>query len=178
MHQRCVDVIGGGMLYKWFIVASYLCGMLMWSGLAEAVTPPETPLPDARKHQIKAPNIDFEHLRDPFASYLKTIAQRGQRLLQAQQSKLKNREREPLEVFDLSTLSLVGIYKMGDKRVAMVQDSQGKGYTVGQGNYMGKNNGRIEKIDNNTLYLVEKMLNIDGQIVDQQVTLTLKEVND
>jgi len=171
-------LMGGGMLYKWFIVASYLCGMFVYSGLAEAVTPPEASIPDARQHQAKAPYIDFEHLRDPFASYLKTIAQRGQRLLKAQQSKLQNREREALEVFDLSTLSLVGIYKMGENRVAMVQDSQGKGYTVKQGNYMGKNSGRIEKIDAKTLYLVERMLNAEGQIVDQQVTLTLKEVND
>jgi len=166
------------MLYKWFIVASYLWGMLITSNLAEAATPPEQPLPDARQHQVKAPPIDFEHLRDPFASYLKTVALRGQRLLKAQQSKLQNREREPLEVFDLSTLSLVGIYKMGSKRVAMVQDSQGKGYTVKEGNYMGKNSGRIEKIDDKTLYLVERMLNAEGNIVDRQVTLTLKEVND
>jgi len=166
------------MLYKWFIVASYLCVTLIWSGVAEAAMKPETAIPDARQHQVKAPNIDFEHLRDPFASYLKTVAQRGQRLLKAQQSKLQNRKREPLEVFDLSTLTLVAIYKMGSKRVAMVQDSQGKGYTVKQGNYMGKNSGRIEKIDRNTVYLVERMLNTEGQIVDHQVTLTLKEVND
>jgi len=167
------------MLYKWFIVASYLCvGSWLSIGMAQASQSPESPLPNAKQHQVKAPIIDLEHLRDPFASYLKTIAQRGQRLLKAQQSKLSNREHEPLEVFDLSTLSLVGIYKMGNKRVAMVQDSQGKGYTVHQGNYMGKNSGRIERIDDNTVYLVERKLNIEGQIVDQQVTLTLKEVND
>jgi len=43
---------------------------------------------------------------------------------------------------------------------------------------MGTNNGRIEKIDNNTVYLVEQVLNPAGEIVDHQVTLTLKEVND
>jgi len=166
------------MLYKWLIVASYLYGIGMGIGIAEAATPPESTMPDARQHQVKAPVIDFEHLRDPFASYLKTIALRGQRLLQAEQSKLANRKREPLEVFDLSTLSLVGIYKMGSKRVAMVQDSQGKGYTVSKGDYMGKNSGRIDKIDDNTVYLVEKKLNIEGQIVDHKVALTLKEVND
>ncbi|MDQ6994125.1 MAG: pilus assembly protein PilP [Mariprofundaceae bacterium] len=160
------------------MVASYLCVGAGWGiGIAQASSAPEPAIPDARQHQMKAPPIDFEHLRDPFTSYLDTIALRGQRLLKAQQSKLFNRKREPLEVFDLSTLSLVGIYKMGDQRVAMVQDSQGKGYTVHQGNYMGKNSGQVEKIDEDTIYLVERMLNAEGQIVDQQVTLTLKEVN-
>ncbi len=166
------------MLYKWFIVASYLYGMSAGMGVAQSNNEPKTAFPNAREHLVKAPNIDFEHLRDPFASYLDRVAMRGQRLLMKQQSQLKKRQREPLEVFDLTTLSLVGIYKMGDKRVAMVQDSQGKGYTVERGNYMGKNSGHIEKIDQNTVYLMEKRLDIEGHIVDRQVTLTLKEVND
>ncbi|MDQ6994480.1 MAG: hypothetical protein Q9M18_02655, partial [Mariprofundaceae bacterium] len=93
------------MLYKWFIVASYLCVGAGWGiGIAQASNAPEPAIPDARQHQMKAPSIDFEHLRDPFTSYLDTIALRGQRLLKAQHSKLFNRKREPLEVFDLSTL--------------------------------------------------------------------------
>jgi Tfp pilus assembly protein PilP len=106
------------------------------------------------------------------------VARRGQRILQEKRLQLANRPREVLENFDLATLKLVGIYKQGEERVAMVQDATGKGYIVRRGNYMGTNNGRIEKIDNNTVYLVEQVLNPAGEIVDHQVTLTLKEVND
>ncbi|MDQ6952539.1 MAG: pilus assembly protein PilP [Mariprofundaceae bacterium] len=166
------------MLYKWLIVASYLCSMLVGIDVAEAANRATSVEVDQKTHQARAPYIDFEHLRDPFASYLVTIAMRGQRLLKTQEYKLANRKREPLEVFDLNTLLLVGIYQMGDRHVAMVQDSQGKGYMVKQGSYMGKKSGRIEKIDSDTIYVVEKILNIEGQIIDQQVTLTLKEVND
>ncbi len=134
-------------------------------------------IPDAMQHLVKAPDINFETLRDPFASYLATLALRSQRLLNAKQAKLANRKRGELEMFDLSSLSLVAIFKMGEKRVAMVQDSQGKGYTVSQGSYMGKHNGHIEKIDDDTVYLVEQVVNPAGDVVDQQVTLTLKEVN-
>jgi len=167
------------MVNKRFVVASALC--VAWSGLAMAQTPPpsqEASMPDAKQHLVKAPKIDFEHLRDPFESYLKRVATRGKRLLEEQQSKLANRKRDPLEVFDLSTLSLVGIFKMGEHEVAMVQDSQGKGYTVHVGDYMGKKNGKIVKIDGSTVYLLEKGVDIEGNIVDRPVTLTLKEVND
>ncbi len=135
-------------------------------------------IPDAMQHLVKAPNIDFESLRDPFASYLATVALRGRLLLAEKQSKLANRARQPLEFFDLGSLTLTGIFSMGKKRVAMVQDNQGQGYTVTRGDYMGKNNGLVEKIDLDTLYLVEQVVNPAGDIIDHQVTLTLKELNE
>ena len=170
------------MLYKSIISFIFACVSSLFITLAQAADQPavkqDANMPNAKQHQVKAPDIDFERLRDPFASYLAAVAMRGQRLLQAQQSMLSNRQREPLEVFDLSTLTLVATLKMGDKQVAMIQDSQGKGYTVRQGNYMGKNNGRIEKIDSDGVYLVEKVVNSQGAIVNRQVTLTIKEVNE
>jgi type IV pilus assembly protein PilP len=59
----------------------------------------------------------------------------------------------------------------------MIQDATGKGYIVHRGNYMGQNNGRIEKISNDSLYLVEQVLNPAGEITDRQVTMTLKDIN-
>jgi len=134
-------------------------------------------IPDAMQHLVKAPDMDIEKLRDPFASYLATVAMRNKRLIDERQAKTANRTRQPLEFFDLSTLTLTGVFSMGEKRVAMIQDNQGQGYTVSRGDYMGKNNGIIEKIDESTLYLVEQVVNPAGDIIDHQVTLTLKEVN-
>jgi len=149
------------------------------SALAVETSKPDSEaVPDAMQHLVKAPDINMETLRDPFASYLATVALRGRLLLAEKQSKLANRTRQPLEFFDLSTLTLTGIFSMGEKRVAMVQDNQGQGYTVTRGDYMGKNNGIIEKIDLDTLYLVEQVVDPAGDIIDHQVTLTLSEVNE
>jgi len=137
----------------------------------------EEAIPEAMQHAVKGPDIDFENLRDPFKSYLAMVAERGQQLLRERLTSISSRKREELENFDLATLKLVAIYKMGEKRVAMVQDSTGKGYLVRRGNYMGKNSGHIEKIDDENIYLVEKVVNPAGEITDRQVTLTLKEVN-
>jgi type IV pilus assembly protein PilP len=134
-------------------------------------------IPDAMKRLMKAPNVDYAHLRDPFASYLAMVAERGRAALLEREARLSNRPREVLENFDLSTLKLVAIYTMGGERVAMIQDATGKGYIVHRGNYMGQNNGRIEKISNDSLYLVEQVLNPAGEITDRQVTMTLKEIN-
>jgi len=144
----------------------------------ETPKPDNNTVPDAMQHLAQAPDINFETLRDPFASYLATVALRGRLLLAEKQSKLASRIRQPLEAFDLSTLTLTGILSMGEKRVAMVQDNQGQGYTVTRGDYMGKNSGLIEKIDPDTIYLVEQVVNPAGDIIDHQVTLTLKEINE
>jgi len=169
------------MFHKIIVPASALAIFTALSASALAVETPESSsesIPDAMQHLMQAPDVNIETLRDPFTSYLTTVAMRGRLLLAEKQSKLASRERQPLEFFDLSTLTLTGVFSMGKKRVAMVQDNQGQGYTVTRGDYMGKNNGIIEKIDLNTLYLVEQIVNPAGDIIDHQVTLTLKEINE
>jgi len=137
----------------------------------------ENAIPDAMQHLVRGPDVDIESLRDPFASYLALIAARNRTLLTNHQSHLAKREHEVLEAFDLATLKLVATMRMGKDRVAMIEDSSGKGYIVRRGHYIGKNNGRIKKITDDSLYLTEQIINPAGDIVERQVTLTLKEVN-
>ncbi|MDX8405879.1 MAG: pilus assembly protein PilP [Mariprofundus sp.] len=142
-----------------------------------AYATPDTDVPDAMQHLVTAPEIDFVNLRDPFASYLARVSTNGNSTLLENQMRLSNREREELEFFDLTSLKLVAIFSMGGERVAMIQDAASKGYTIRRGNYLGKNNGKIEKITDDTIYLVEQVLDPAGDIIDRQVTLTLNEVN-
>jgi type IV pilus assembly protein PilP len=138
----------------------------------------ETTIPDVMKHMVKPPAIDIANLRDPFESYLTIVAARKKALLVKQTIRKSNRKPEFLESFDLSTLKLVATFNMGSERVAMVEDSRGRGYIVRRGNYMGKNNGRIEKLTEDTIFLLEQIINPAGERLDRQVTLTMKEVNE
>lgn len=166
-----------------------LCGLLAvpsWSTAAEQPAAPATKVaagtqdaavPEAMEHLVKAPPIDFDNLRDPFKSYLDIEEEKMQALMSEKMSELQSRPREKLENYDLVTLKLVAIFSMGDDRVAMLQDPAGKGYLVRRGNYVGKHNGKVEKITQDTVYIVEKVLNPAGDLVDRPVTLTLKELN-
>ena len=144
---------------------------------ATTTTTDSANVPDAMQHMVRAPDINFAELRDPFASYLARVAVQGRSTLLENQRRLTNRNREKLESYDLEALKLVAIFSMGGERVAMVEDTANKGFIVRRGNYMGKHNGKIEKIDDNTVFLVEQILNPAGDIIDRQVTLTMKEVN-
>ncbi len=167
------------MRWTWLFTGLFLFAS---AAIAAPKTAPQAPaedeVPDAMHHMVKAPYIDFANLRDPFQSYLTLVAARGRAALLDREHRLSNREREVLEGFDLVSLKLVAIFSMGEDRVAMIEDATGKGYMVRRGNYMGKNNGHVEKIDTDTLFLVEQVLNPAGDITDRQVTLTLKEVNE
>ncbi len=161
--------------------ALMLGALMLGAGSLAAATAPVTAsdnIPDAMQHMVKAPEIDFANLRDPFASYLARVAPQGRTTLHVNQQRLNSHKRTKLEEFDLDALKLVAIFSMGGERVAMVQDTTSKGYIVRRGDYMGKHNGKIEKIDDNTLFLVEQVLNPAGDVIDRQVTLTLKEVNE
>ena len=140
----------------------------------------EPAMPDAMSRLMVAPKIDIKKIRDPFlSSFEKNRLDEAERFKKRRQLPSNKRKREVLEQFDLSTLTLVATFKKsGRDWVASVQDTTGKAYTVRRGNYMGKRGGRVEKIDGQTVYLVEQMIDPAGEIVDKQVTLTLAEVND
>ena len=159
----------------WLIFGFILGSSLLFSVSASAE---EAEVPDAMGHMVTAPPIDFANLRDPFASYLASVAARGRAALLESQMRLTSRQREKLEDYDLESLRLVAIFSMGGERVAMIEDTGNKGHIVRRGNYLGKHNGKIEKITDETVFLVEQVLNPAGDIIDRQVTLTMKEVNE
>ncbi len=132
--------------------------------------------PDANKHMTHAPKINFTTLRDPFSSYLTGVNNRYADLMSGKNS--RHRKREKLEQYDLSSLTLVAIFTIHGQRVAMIQDSTKQGFIVRVGNYLGKHNGKIDRITGDSLVLIEHVFTPAGKIVSQPVTMTLKEVND
>jgi len=135
-------------------------------------------LPDSMQHLAVAPKFNLDHLRDPFASYLALISKHSVKMLQARKNKLSSRPKDLLESFDLSSLHLVAVYAIHDKRVAMFEDSEGVGHTVEVGNYMGKDSGKITAIDRDTVHLREEMINPLGELEYKEMLLTLASDED
>lgn len=65
------------------------------------------------------------------------------------------RRREALEGFPLDSLKMVGILKQRTSSWALVQDKEGTIHRVQPGNYAGQNHGKIVKISENEINLVE-----------------------
>lgn len=116
------------------------------------------PLPSFRPYKAFA--YGAMTLRSPFDPPV----EEKKRLLAASNSNVKpdlSREREYLEGFNLSSLTMVGTLEKDGTLWALVNDAEGGVHRVTIGNYMGKNHGRIVAATGSQLDLVEIVS--DGQ---------------
>jgi len=99
---------------------------------------------------------------DPFKSYIK------------RQITLDNEgESSPLERFDLSQLVVMGIIWGVDEPRALIKDPTGKGYIVRTGTPIGKNKGRILRIEDNKVVVKETYLDHLDRATTKEVELEL-----
>ncbi len=70
----------------------------------------------------------------------------------------------PLEKIDLSQIRLVAVIILNKKQIAMVEEASGKGYEVGLGTYIGKNQGRVTEIKNSSIVITELVRDFKGRL--------------
>jgi type IV pilus assembly protein PilP len=79
----------------------------------------------------------------------------------------------PLERFDLSQLLVMGIIWGVDEPRALIKDPTGKGYIVRTGTPIGKNKGRILRIEDNKVVVKETYLDHLDRATTKEVELEL-----
>ena len=121
------------------------------------VEPAFTPIADTNF------TYDPTGLRDPFRSF------------EWERDKLAETEvRGPLEEFDVSQLAVVGVvWNVGNAR-ALIQDPSGQGFIVSEGARVGKNDGRIIKIDDSVVVIKETYVDLMGQESTKDIELRIR----
>jgi len=105
-----------------------------------------------------------EGKRDPFRSF---TWNRPDRLARAEVA-------GPLEQFDLTQLEVVAVvWRTGNAR-ALVQDPSGESYIVGAGAAIGKNQGRVVTIDDNTVVVKETYVDYLGQETTKDIEMRIR----
>lgn len=84
----------------------------------------------------------------------------------------------PLEKIDLSQIRLVAVILMKNKKIAMVEESSGKGYEVGIGTFIGKNQGRVSEILSSSIVVKELVKDFRGQLKEQTQEIKLNKISD
>lgn len=79
----------------------------------------------------------------------------------------------PLEKFDLNQLSVSGIIWGVEEPRALIKDPNGKGYIVRAGTPIGKNKGRIVRIEENKVIVKETYLDHLDRATTKEVELGL-----
>lgn len=107
--------------------------------------------------------------RDPFgpsAADEQAIASEGPR-------PDENRPREALEGFPLDGLKMMGTLGGGRTMIGLVKDPDGVIHRVQPGNFLGQNYGRITKLDEDHIDLVELVSNGEGGWIERSVSIAL-----
>lgn len=79
----------------------------------------------------------------------------------------------PLQKYDLSQLKLVAIMVGTGDGKAMVEDSEGKGYIVEKGVYVGRNFGKVKTILKDRVIIEERYKDYMGQVKTKEIVLRL-----
>ncbi len=69
----------------------------------------------------------------------------------------------PLEKMELSQLKLVAVLETNHQKLAMVEESSGKGYEVKVGTYIGKNSGKVTQIKSGSIVIKEVIRDYKGK---------------
>jgi len=85
-----------------------------------------------------------------------------------------NRRKEELESFTLDSLRMVGTLEQDDQTWGLVKTSDGTIHRVSAGNYMGENDGRITRISEDKIELIELVRTGSG-FLEKEAAIALGE---
>ena len=87
----------------------------------------------------------------------------------------ENRAKEPLEMFALDSLKMVGTVGTGAATEVLVKDPGGVIHRVHRNEYMGQNYGRVTAVADDHIDLVELVSNGNGGWMERSASIALSE---
>jgi len=122
----------------------------------------------AEKKELEKREVDLAYnptgKPDPFKPFFQLARDRGSK-----------GPLTPLQEYDLSQLKLVAVITIPEGDIALVEDSQGKGYFVKKGTVIGKNDGKVKQILKDTVIVEEIYEDVMGQRKANEVSLFLHQ---
>ena len=116
-------------------------------------------------------------LRDPFEPY-RNLEPEVAEVGGESDSGIKpdiNRPRELLEEFPLDSLRMVGTLEQDGQRWALIKSSDGAIHRITEGNYLGQNFGRVDRITDDAVEITEIVPDGLGGWRERPATLALNE---
>lgn len=112
-----------------------------------------------------------ENRSDPFVSFVKKEPKKvaGKDKIDTEEEVLTG-----MQLFEPGQLTLVSIIFAGDRALAMVQDSGGKGYVIEKGTLLGRT-GVVESVQPNVVMIKQWSLSISGQKKYKTIEMVLRK---
>jgi len=129
------------------------------------------PLPEIRPYEAFA--YAASDLIDPF-SPANLRPQTAQSKLSGPRPDM-NRHKEPLEDYPLDSLKMVGTLSKGKQSWGIIQTSDGAVYRVQKGNHLGQNFGRITRVTDEKIDIIELIQGAMGEWVEREAGVAIQE---
>jgi len=117
---------------------------------------PKTEQPDTQKSE----HYNSQGKIDPFRPLIQEKPEASKSIVDDRPKRILT----PLEKIELSQIRLVAVIIMKDRQIAMVEEASGKGYEVGIGTYIGKNQGKVSEIKTNSIVIKELVQDYKGRL--------------
>lgn len=101
--------------------------------------------------------------RDPFRSFV------------LEHAKDRVHDRGPLEQFDLAQLSCAAVVWNTERPRALILDPSGRGYVVSEGTSVGKNDGKVISIGDNTVVVRETYVDYLGERTEKDIQMHVRQ---
>jgi len=127
-------------------------------------------IPKAAETQAAKPAVVLYNpagKRDPFVPFLKTEP----KLVQARG---EVDSVPPLQRFELGELKFVGVIWGGKGVLALVEDGEGKGYTVTVGTKIGRGGGIVTRITQEEIFVKENFVDFTGTKIARESSMKLQ----
>lgn len=117
------------------------------------------------------PSVQYsrELIRDPFIAKL-TVAPSN-----AVAPPVKAADRQPLEMFSLESLAMVGMVQIDGKPYALIKDPESQVHRVTLGQRLGQNYGKVIQVTRNGVQLKESIQNNTGVWVEIDSSMPYQE---
>lgn len=140
-----------------------------------AKKPKVSPLPEIKPYETY--NYSTSHLKDPFEPFVsrrptKTVKAIGGKKRSGPKP-IEGRPREALEASPLDVLRMVGVLEQNSVMWALLKGNDGTVHRVKTGNYIGQNHGKIIKIAEDKVSLVEIVPDGLGDWIERPASLAL-----
>jgi type IV pilus assembly protein PilP len=136
----------------------------------EAAKAKEAAQPNAVSEVVKPPPyVPYNPVgkRDPFVAFLK---------VRKKETRPDLASLPPLQRVELGELKFVGIIWSPEVTRALVEDSEGKGYTVKVGTKIGRGGGVVSRITDKEIFIREEFRDYAGARVKRESSLKLETV--
>lgn len=130
------------------------------------------PLPEIKPYEVFTYTADAEGMRSPFVPDAPQAS--GSGAINDTRPD-PDRSREYLESFPLDSLRMVGTMELGGSNYGLVQTADGLIHRVVPGNYLGQNDGRIVRVTESEIELIEIISDGIGGYLEREAAVSLAD---